>query len=165
MFSEFNVSPRSTCTSLNDDLDNKLSFIKYEFYEQYGNCHIDFKYHRRLCDGNDPLHYLISIPKNKKDSVNYYCYYTIEIKKNNRVPSHLMDWEMSEMIKFLLKCCDVNYTNTYHLQESSGLVVIPISYLQEHLPTPDEIKNYRQHQLMEINKDLDLSEIINNYVW
>jgi hypothetical protein len=164
MFSEFNVLPRSTCTSLNDDLDNKLAFIKYEFYEQYGNWRIHFKYHRRLCDGNDPLDYLISIPKNKKDSVNYYCYYTIEIKKNNRVPSYLMDWEMSEMIKFLLKCCNVNYTNTFHLQESSR-VVIPISYLQEHLPTPDEIKNYKQHKLMELNKDLDLSEIINNYVW
>jgi hypothetical protein len=163
-------SQRLDYTCLNDDLENKLTFIKYEFYENY-NCHVEFKYHRIMYDVNNPVYYYLIVPQDKKESVNYYCYYSIEIKKNNRVP-HFMYREMYDMIEFLLKCSNVNIVRTYdQYRDSECKVQIPISYLHKQIPTDEEMEIYKQQQQkyalseMVFNKELDLSKIITDYVW
>ena len=163
-------SQRLDYTCLNDDLENKLTFIKYEFYENY-NCYVEFKYHRIIYDANNPVHYYLIVPENKKESVNYYCYYSIEIKRSNHVP-HFMYREMYDMIEFLLKCSNVNIVRTYdQYRDSECKVQIPISYLHKQIPTDEEMEIYRQEQQkyalseMVFNRDLDLSKIITDYVW
>lgn len=177
MFSEFNVSQRSKKTNLNDDLDNKLTFIRYEFFEEYAHP-VEFKYHREIYDVTNPIHHNFIIPeigmlgKKNNELVNYYSYYSIEIRKENDLPQ-LKYIEMYDTIRFLLKCSSINIIKIYDLlhRNINGNILIPISYIQEIVPTPDELNRYRQEQQrhslskMVLNNKIELSEIITDYIW
>jgi len=124
--------------NMNEDLENKKSFILREIYDKF-DCIIELKYNEEFYDGDSTKSFKPTIKSDYVDKLHVcYSYYTIRGKIDKLGLSEYID--MINELKFLLKCCDVKVRyNKNYSKIIWGDLIIPIRYKSMVTYTPEEI--------------------------